>query len=172
MARAERIQRAVEAATAVRLAAREVDGPAVVHLNRAERLLRREIGPSVPKARAAALLGISLTALQRWIAAGRLPVVRRPGGREEVEAAALLDLLEEVQRLREAEGVSRGAVAAAFRSLATRGFPRSNLRPNTPATELRRSYLQSTPVERLCETAELSHAATVLAAHGSRTRGA
>lgn len=139
-------------------------------LRRAERLLRREIGPSVPKRRAAALLGISVTALDRWIASGKLPVVRRPGGREEVEAGPLLDLLEEVRRLREYEGVSRGVVAEAFRRLAERGLPPPSLRPNTPSHELRSSYLASTPVERLRETAELSFAATTLAGYGARRR--
>lgn len=173
MSRAERSARALEVATAIRLAAREIgEERAVRRLRRAERLLRREIGPSVPKRRAAALLGISVTALQRWIAAGRLPVVRRPGGREEVEAAALLDLLEEVRRLREDELLSRGVVAAGFRKLAERGLPRRSLRPNTPPAELRGSYLASTPVGRLRETAELSYATSVLAQHGAGRRAA
>jgi DNA-binding transcriptional MerR regulator len=171
VARAERLQRAAEAAVEVRLAAREIRNErAVRRLRRAERLLRLEIGASVPKRRAAALLGVSVTALERWIAAGRLPVVRRPGGREEVEARAALDLLEEVRRLRDDDGVSRGVVAAALRRLDARGLPRTNLRPNTPAAELRRSFLASTPLERLRETAELSRAATTLGAHGAARR--
>jgi DNA-binding transcriptional MerR regulator len=162
----------VEAATAVRLAARYADDERVSRqLRRAERLLRQQIGASVPKRRAAALLGISVTALERWIAAGKLPVVRRPGGREEVDADALLHLVEEVRRLREEEGVSRGAVAEAFRRLAERGLPRPRLRPNTPPGELRRSYLSSTPAERLAEAAELSLAATTLAGYGAQHRG-
>jgi DNA-binding transcriptional MerR regulator len=171
MGRAERTERALEVATAVRLAARGVpDDLAARRLRRAERLIRREIGPSVPKRRAAALLGISVPALQRWISSGRLPVVRRPGGREEVEARALLDLLEEVRRLREDEGVSHAVVGRAFRRLAERGLPRRNLRPNVSARELRQSYLSSTPVERLRETAELSYVATTLARYGAERR--
>jgi hypothetical protein len=171
MARAERSERAMEAATAVRLAARYADDErAARQLRRAERLLRQAIGPSVPKRRAAALLGISVTALQRWIAAGKLPTVRRPGGREEVDSDSLLDLVEEVRRLRDDESVSRGVVAEALRRLAERGLPRPRLRPNTPPRELRRSYLSSTPVERLAETAELSLAATTLAGYGARRR--
>lgn len=172
MARAERTERSVEAATAVRLAASDVgDQRALRRLRRAERLLRAEIGPSVPKRRAAALLGISTTALQQRIASGKLPAIRRPGGREEVETAALLDLLEEVRRLRE-EGVSRGVLAEAFRRLARRGLPQGSLRPNTPPRELRRSYLATTPLERLRETAELSYAVTTLAGYGARRRAA
>jgi hypothetical protein len=161
----------MEAATAVRLAARYAeDERAVRQLRRAERLLRQEIGPSVPKRRAAALLGISVTALERWIGADKLPVVQRPGGREEVDADSLLDLVEEVRRLRNDEGVSRGVVAEALRRLAERGLPRPRLRPNTPPHELRRSYLSSIPVERLSETADLSLAATTLAGYGARRR--
>jgi hypothetical protein len=171
MSRAERVERAVEIATAIRLAAAAVeDRQAAGRLGRAERLVLRDVGPSVPKRRAAALLGISVTALQRWIATGRLPVVRRPGGREEVDAAALLDLLEEVRRLREDEGMTRGAVARAFRTLAVRGLPRRKLRPNESPQALRGSYLLSTPGERLREAAELSYAATALLRHGARRR--
>src|SRR5712691_2953827 len=160
MGRAERAEQAIEAATAIRLAAAAPadDRRAARRLRRAEQLILRGIGPSVPKRRAAALLGISVTALQRWIRLGRLPVVRRPGGREEVDAGALLEVVEEVRRIREDESVSRGVVACAFRRLAARGLPRPRLRPNQPAQELRSAYLRSTPVERLRETAELSFA--------------
>ncbi|MGH3030487.1 MAG: hypothetical protein ACRDNE_06920 [Gaiellaceae bacterium] len=171
MARAEQVGRAMEVALEVRIAAREARDERVARrLRRAERLLRHEIGTSVPKRRAARLLGVSVAALERWIAAGRLPVVRRPRGREEVEAAALLELLEEVNRLREEERLARGVLATAFRNLAERGLPRPTLRPNTRPRELRRSFLESTPGERLREMAELSHAVTSLAGYGARRR--
>src|SRR5438093_7485223 len=94
-----------------------------------ERELRREIGVGVPKTRAAAVLGVSVTALDKWIGRGRLPVVRRPGSsREEVDAGALLELAQEVTLLREA-GETRGVLAAAFEQLAKRGT-RPKLRPN------------------------------------------
>jgi hypothetical protein len=172
VARAEQVGRALEVATEIRRAAHAARNERVARrLRRAERLLRREIGPSVPKRRAASLLGVSVAALERWIAAGKLPVVQRPGGRQEIEAGALLDLVEEVSRLREEEGAVRGVLAAAFRRLAERSLPRRSLRPNTPPHELRRSYLDSTPVERLREAAELSYAVTTLASYGAGRRG-
>jgi DNA-binding transcriptional MerR regulator len=67
----------------------------------------------VPKRRVAALLGISVTALQRWIRSGLLPVVRRVGGRrnlppnqsaEELRAAYLHST--PLERLREAAELS------------------------------------------------------------------
>jgi hypothetical protein len=171
MARAERIERAADLAAEIRLAVADVrDERAALRLQRAERLARRELGASVPKRRAATLLRISVTALDRWIAAGRIPAVRRPGGREEVEAEALVELLAEVRRLREDEGATRGVVAAALGRLAERGLPAARLRPNVPPAELRSSYLASTPVERLRQTAELSYAATALARAGARRR--
>jgi hypothetical protein len=171
VARAEQIGRALEVAAEIRQAARAVGDERVARrLRRAERLLRSEIGPSVPKRRAASLLGVSVAALERWIAAGQLPVIRRPRGRQEIEAEALLDLAEEVRGLREEGGAGRGVLAAAFRRLGERKHLRPSLRPNTPSHELRRLYLDSTPTERLREAAELSYAVTRLADYGARRR--
>jgi hypothetical protein len=160
MGRADRAERAIEAAAAIRTG----------RLARAEGLVLGEIGPGVPKRRAAALLGISVTALERWIRHGRLPVVRRPGGREEIDARALLDVFTEVRRLRGEEGASGRVVGRALARLETRGLPRRRLRPNTSAGELRRAYLESTPAERLREAAELSLGVTTLARYGARAR--
>jgi hypothetical protein len=143
---------------------------ALLRLTRAELRLRTELGDSVPKSVAADLLGVSTTALERWIDRERIPVVHRPGGREEVAAGALLDLAEEVTQLRE-EGASRGLIAEALRRLEQRGLPRRRLRPNEPARELRAAYLSTTPSQRLRETAELSLAVTTLARHRTRTTG-
>jgi hypothetical protein len=132
--------------------------------------LRADIGVGVPKRRAAALLAVSVPALERWITAGRLPVAARPGSsREEIDADALVDLATEVDRLREA-GESRGVLAAAFRNLAVEGKPAAKLRPNESPRELRQSYLRTTPLDRLREAAELSYAATYLAQRGRQPR--
>jgi helix-turn-helix protein len=171
MGRADRVERALEAAAEMRLAAATVEDERTAHrLRRAERLVLWDVGPSVPKSRAARLLGVSTTALQRWIRSGRLPAVRRPRGREEVDAGALLDILAEVRRVRDEGGAAPRAVSRAFRHLAERGLPRPKLRPNQTARELRDAYQRSSPVERLGETAELSHAATALARYGARRR--
>lgn len=160
MGRAAQIEQAVEQLVALRLG----------RLDRVRRRLRREVGVSVPKRRAAALLGVSVTALERWIRAGRLPVVRRPGSsREEIDSEALVELATEVTRLREA-GRSRGLLAEAFRRLEAEGKPRPKLRPNESARELRESYRCTTPLERLREAAELSYTTTTLAARGRKRR--
>lgn len=171
MGRARRSEDALEVATAIRLAMPAVRDPrSARRLRRAEQLVLRDVKPSVPKRRAAALLGISVPALQRWIEVGRLPAVRRPGGREEVDAGALLDLVAEVRRVREEEETPARPVAHAFRRLAERGLPRRRLRPNRPAEELRGDYRTSTPPERLREAAELSLIATTLGRYGAARR--
>ncbi len=170
MRRALRARRLLDAALAIRRAQRGVaDERARRQLRRAELHLREELGDAVPKSVSARLLGVSLTGLERWIDAGKLPVLRRPGGREEVAADALLDVAEEVDRLRK-EGASRGLLAEAFRRLEPRGLPRRRLRPNEDADELRRAYKRTTPTQRLGETAELSFAATTLMGYGARRR--
>jgi hypothetical protein len=147
-----------------------VDARELRRLKRVERDLRREIGVGVPKRRAAAVLGVSVTALDKWIARGRLPVVRRPGSsRQEIAAEALLDLAQEVARQREA-GRERGVLAAAFERLEATGRPRPRPRPNQSPRELRDHYLRTTPRDRLAEAAELSRVQTELAARGAARR--
>ncbi len=59
--------------------------------------LERELGGTVSRRLAARLLGVSHTALDRWIKGGDLPVVYSPEGRLEVPVPALLDLYEAVE---------------------------------------------------------------------------
>lgn len=158
-------------AVALRRVAAAVSDPVEARrLARIQRELRREIGFSVPKTRAAALLGVSVGALDRWVAAGRLPTVRKPGAaREEIDADAVVELALQVELLRE-EGVARGVLAAAFERLATEGKPKRRPRPNMPARQLRADYLNSTPLQRLAVGVELNRTGTTLAALGRRLR--
>src|SRR6187397_692474 len=70
---------------------RLVDG--IVRLRRAARVagvapdvapVRRELesrlGPTLSRSRAAQILGVSQTALDRWVAAGQIPVILAPHG--------------------------------------------------------------------------------------------
>ena len=88
VSRAAASERAVRHVVALRRVGEAVTDPRErLRLLQVERELRRGVGVGVPKLRAAAVLGISLTALDRWIALGKLPVVRRPGSsRHEVDA--------------------------------------------------------------------------------------
>ena len=132
--------------------------------------LRRDVGAAVPKRRASALLGVSVQALERWVASGALPVVRVPGSsRQLIDAEALLVLAEEVASLRE-QGERRGVVAAALRHLEAAGRLPRKLRPNQSARELRFEYLHTTPAERLRQGIELSELAARLASRQKETR--
>lgn len=62
--------------------------------------LEAELGETVSQRLAARFLGVSHTAVQRWIKAGDLPLVYNPRGRQQVPVAALLDLHERVERER------------------------------------------------------------------------
>ena len=171
MARASAIEQTARLLVALRQIATAVsDSRESRRLERVQRELQRELGFSIPKTRAAAILGVSVNALDRWIGAGRLPTIKRPGSvRVAIDADAVVDLAVEVQRLRE-EGLERGVLAAAFERLAAEGKPRRRPRPNKPARELRADFLESTPTERLRTGIELSYVSSVLAAGGRARR--
>lgn len=138
-------------------------------LARVTRQLRRGLGTGVAKRQAAAALGVSIQALDRWIDAGKVPVVRRPGSsRDLVETDALLTLAGEVARLRE-QGVSR-ALATAITALDAQARLPRRLRPNQSARELRGEFLRSGPAGRLRQAIELSHTGAALAANARARR--
>lgn len=74
-------------------------------------LLTRLLGPAVKKAVAARALGISQTALDKWIAKTDIATVRTPNGKTEVPISEVLALLDEMP----AVGAVRRPVAAALR---------------------------------------------------------
>jgi hypothetical protein len=132
--------------------------------------MRREIGVGVPKRRAARLLGVSVQALEPWIERGLLATVRRPGSsRELIDAEALIVLAGEVVKRRDA-GEDRGVVAASLHDLERSGRIPRKLRPNQTARELRRTFVETTPQQRLRDVAELSETAIALATAGARAR--
>lgn len=145
MGRAARIASVADQIVELRRAAAEMLEPR--QRRRVEQVasqLRTELDESIPKARAASLLGVSVQALDKWIARGKLPVVTRPGSAKlEVEADTLLELVEEVRRLRD-RGETRGLLAQAF---ARQDEKRSS-------------------VESILDAAELIEAVSVIAASG------
>jgi hypothetical protein len=84
----------------LRRAGRESPGSRDIALVRVA--LERELGETVSRRLAARALGVSHTALDRWVKTGDLPVVYSPEGRVEVPVPALLDLYEAVQAERAA----------------------------------------------------------------------
>lgn len=73
--------------------------------------LEQQLGPTVSRRLAARVLGVSHTALERWIRAGDVAVVYSPAGRLELPLDALLDLRESVEAER-ARRPRRYALAA------------------------------------------------------------
>lgn len=67
----------------------------------AARALERELGETLSLRMAARLLGVSHTALRRWIGAGDVPTVYNRGGKAELPTPAVLDLYEAVERERD-----------------------------------------------------------------------
>ena len=63
--------------------------------------LEAELGPTVSRSLAAELLGVSHTALNRWIDTGDVSVVVSPRGRTEVPVPSLLGLYEAVEEERQ-----------------------------------------------------------------------
>jgi len=87
----------------------------ILRLCRAERVadphMRRElslvrefleaiVGSTVSRAEAARLLGVSQTALDRWIDKGEIAAVITPRGRREIPLSELVELIEEVEQAR------------------------------------------------------------------------
>lgn len=155
----QRLRQIVE----LRRASASLDSPTRDRLWRIARELRLELGDAVPKLPAARALGISIKGLDKWVAKGAIPTLRRPGAkRSQVETDAILDLLEEVVELRQA-GLSSGVIAAAVARLRDQGRLRPKLGPNPTAAELRGAHQTTTPLERLRTAAELSYVQTRLA---------
>lgn len=129
--------------------------------------LRTVLGPTIPKKKAAAALGISVTALDRWVDRGYLPVVERPGSsRHELEARPFLELAGQVYRMRVDGVVAHAPVAPAVKRLGWRPSPGGKRvlrldvaalpRPNISEQELVANFRATTPAERVREAAELS----------------
>ena len=75
-------------------------------------------GPTVSRAEAARLFGVSQTALDRWIAKGEISSVLTPRGRREVPLVEVVGLLEQLQE------TSEGSDPLALASVIPRTPPR------------------------------------------------
>lgn len=146
-------------------------------LRQAEVALRRQLPASVPKRVAAAFLGVSVTALDRWIDRGRLPVVASARGSQRlaIETGPLLELATKVEGLRRS-GVKRGLLAEAMTELGWRDrgqrlILRADIaclpRPNLSRDELRQQFEETTPEERVLQMAALHRSMNTLS-HGAR----
>lgn len=179
MGRGSVIGRALSDAVELRALARaSPDAALQTRLGQIARRRCEDIGPSVPKLRAAQVLGVSLTALDKWIARGAIPVMRRSSSsRQEVDTNTVIDLAVEIRAL-QATGRTRGLLATALARLnpadenapaaamGTRGFFPDQ------TEERRREFALLTPGERVAQAITLSRSATRIAAAAALTRAA
>jgi hypothetical protein len=108
----------------LRRAGRELPGNRDVVAVRVE--LEQELGGTVSPSLAASLLGVSHTALRRWIIRGDVPTVLTPQGRREVPVAAVVDLYESVREERESGRRRRHMLEPSMRAARARA---ASLRP-------------------------------------------
>ena len=98
----------------------------IVRLRRVERIpqaaedvapvrhdLESRLGPTLSRARASRILGVSQTALDRWVAAGEIPIVITPRGRREVPRQFVVEMSESIDWLKR-QGPERHPLAAAL----------------------------------------------------------
>lgn len=78
--------------------------------------LERMVGPTVTRAVAARLLGVSQTALERWVTTGDVPVLVTPTGRHELPLRWLVELVEAVRERRLASLDDRHPLGAVLRA--------------------------------------------------------
>jgi hypothetical protein len=86
---------------------------AAPHVAPVRRALESQLGPTLSRSRAARILGVSQTALDRWVAAGQIPIVLTPGGRGEVPRQFVIEVGETIEELRR-EGRRRHLLASAL----------------------------------------------------------
>ncbi|HXV06326.1 MAG TPA: hypothetical protein VFP23_10530 [Solirubrobacterales bacterium] len=77
------------------------------------RYLESQLGSTLSRSRASRILGVSQTALDRWVTAGQIPIVVTPRGRREVPRQFVIELAESIARLTD-RGLKRHPLAAAL----------------------------------------------------------
>ncbi|HYM45293.1 MAG TPA: hypothetical protein VES65_03935 [Solirubrobacteraceae bacterium] len=100
----------------VRLRHAERASPASNEVTAVRADLEEMAGPTVTRAMTARLLGVSQTALERWIATGDIPVLLTPSGRSEAPLHAVLELIETVREHRAAQPADRHPLGSVLRA--------------------------------------------------------
>jgi len=98
------IRQMVEEILRLRRAEDLADPPLRGELRSVREFLEELAGPTVSRAQAARLLGVSQTALDRWIGKGEVTAVVTPQGRREIPLSELVGLLEEIEQLGDRSG--------------------------------------------------------------------
>jgi hypothetical protein len=99
----------------LRLRRAERSSPAQDDIAAVQANLERMVGPTVTRAMAARLLGVSQTALDRWVVTGDVPVVIARSGHRETPLHALVELIEAVEERRLANPDDRHPLGSVLR---------------------------------------------------------
>jgi len=99
--------------------------------------LESMIGTTITRAMAARLLGVSQTALERWIAAGDVPALITRTGRPELPLRALVELIEAVENRRVNEPEDRHPLGSVLRLRRSRAARLGESTPLISAADLR-----------------------------------
>lgn len=99
--------------------------------------LESELGPTVSRALAARALGVSQTALHRWIRSGDVPTVLTPRGRVEVPRRFVVELAEELDEVK--AGSHRRPLATALKRRREQAERFGSRLPASPGGSRRRS---------------------------------
>lgn len=97
-------EEAVRSIVRLRRAERTADAETARELGPVVDMLERVVGPTVSRAAASRLLGISYSSLDRWIEKKDISSVPTPAGRREIALSDLVALLEDVERCRPEHG--------------------------------------------------------------------
>jgi hypothetical protein len=153
----ERRQQLFENIARLRRAERIAPGNKDIRAVRSD--LEKELGETVSRSLAARLLGLSHTALSRWIERGDLPLVITPQGRRAVPVSALVDLYEAVRRERESGRRRRHTLEPVFvqgRERALRMDPRRLVSDQVPRVDSAGALTDSDP-HRVAELRSLAY---------------
>jgi len=89
----------------IRLRRAEKVSRAAADVEPVRRRLEAQLGLTFSRSRASKALGVSQTALDRWVGTGQIPVVVTPRGRREVPRQVVIELRESLDRLKRKRGI-------------------------------------------------------------------
>lgn len=105
--------------------------------------LEEQLGPTLSRSRAARILGVSQTALDRWVAKGQVPTVVAPDGRAEVPRRFVIEVAEQIGELKR-RGERGRLLAAALRRRREEGEQvRNSVAVSRPSARGQRSRPQA-----------------------------
>jgi hypothetical protein len=125
------------------------DPPLRGELRSVREFLEELAGPTVSRAQAARLLGVSQTALDRWIGKGEITAVLTPQGRREIPLSELVGLLEEIEQLGDRTGRPLASVIRERRSRSADDVDLERLIPRRGRRGHRVAELQALAYHRL-----------------------